>query len=753
LVEADDDEVVYEIIFDLPNAGLAGIAVVPVTGPAPSDDNIHHLTNKTVDILTDTVVQAPWQYPTQSHRSVIKNEPYDGYSPQTTLLWLGEVRAHRSVLDGSQYVRMMREERIHATTWSEIEQEVNDVMHTIDIDLVAKLEDKLKVLAYLMTQYNLKPGLRKFGAKGATAAVNELTQLHIMDTWMAIDPSQLTREDRVKALSSLLFLKEKRTGKIKGRACINGAPQQAYIPKEEAASPTVLTESTFITAAIAVHEHRVVRCYDIPSAFVNTDVDKDMLMALKGELAEMMIKIAPQVYRKYVTVDRKGTLTLYVKLQKALYGLMRASLFFYRKLRKELESYGFKINPYDPCVANKTIESGKQLTVIWHMDDLMVSCKEDFELTKFLCYLAKMYGPKLSMHTGRNHDYLGMDMEFRKDGTLGVSMIMYLKNVIAEFPEMIMGKAATLAADHLFKIRGEKETKPLEEERALVFYHTVAELLFMVTRARRDIQTTVAFLTTWVKTPDEDDWGKLKMVLKYLNGTKYLKLNLSVDNLGVLKWFVDGAHNVHWDCKGHGGAMFTMGKGAISSYSRKVKLSTRSSTKTELVVADMYMLELLWTLYFIQNQGYGAECVGLHLDNISTQLLMKNGRYSSGKKTKHIKAEFFFIKDKVDDGEMQIIDCQTKSMWADVLTKPLQGGAFKRMRAQLMNCSVDYKESKETQISSNISPLTGRGAAPFQTPQECVENNRKLGRATDRQIGVSRILKQAKPPAQEKRGE
>ena len=138
----------------------------------------------------------------------------------------------------------------------------------------------------------------------------------------------------MKTLSSLLFLKEKRTGKIKGRACINGAPQRAYISKEEAALPTVSTESMFITASIATHEHRKVRCYDIPSAFVNTEVDKDVLMVLKGNLADMMVQIAPQVYRKYVTVDRKGMPVLYVKLQKALYGLMTASLLFYRKLQK-----------------------------------------------------------------------------------------------------------------------------------------------------------------------------------------------------------------------------------------------------------------------------------------------------------------------------------------------------------------------------------------------------------------------------------
>ncbi len=57
----------------------------------------------------------------------------------------------------------------------------------------------------------------------------------------------------------------------------------------------------------------------------------------------------------------------------------------------------------------------------------------------------------------------------------------------------------------------------------------------MATRVRLDIQTAVAFLTTRVKSPDIDDWGKLKRVLKYLNGTKYLKLRLCVDNLGLLK--------------------------------------------------------------------------------------------------------------------------------------------------------------------------------------------------------------------------
>jgi hypothetical protein len=70
----------------------------------------------------------------------------------------------------------------------------------------------------------------------------------------------------------------------------------------------------------------------------------------------------------------------------------------------------------------------------------------------------------------------------------------------------------------------------------------------------------------------------------------------------------------------------------------------------ESITADMFMLEMLWSLYFIQTQGYKVECVGMYQDNISMLLLMKSGKVSSGKRTKHIKARFFFIKDRVHEG-------------------------------------------------------------------------------------------------------
>ena len=162
---------------------------------------------------------------------------------------------------------------------------------------------------------------------------------------------------------------------------------------------------------IDAHKRRDVGCYDIPGAFLHADSDEDITMILKGWLAELMVQVAPNLYRKYITVDKRNTPILYVKIQKALYGLLRSALLFYQKLVGDLEKNGFVLNPYDPCVANKTI-NGNQMTVCWHVDDLKVSHVDPGEVTKFGQWLSTTYGIAVTEHRGKVHDYLGMILDF-----------------------------------------------------------------------------------------------------------------------------------------------------------------------------------------------------------------------------------------------------------------------------------------------------------------------------------------------------
>jgi hypothetical protein len=120
---------------------------------------------------------------------------------------------------------------------------------------------------------------------------------------------------------------------------------------------------------------------------------------------------------------------------------------------------------------------------------------------------------------------------------------------------------ATPAGDYLFKVRD--DGKKLNEKQAEAFHHTVYQLLFAANRARQDIQTAVSFITTRVRDPDEDDWKKLVRVLKYLNGTRYMKLTLIADEMNfIIHWYVDGLYQIHEDCRGANRIFDDVGKGS-----------------------------------------------------------------------------------------------------------------------------------------------------------------------------------------------
>jgi len=232
-----------------------------------------------------------------------------------------------------------------------------------------------------------------------------------------------------------MFLTEKRTEEIKARDCANGSIQCQHIAKEEAAAPTVTSEAIFVQSTIYAHENRDVATCDSPGAFLQADNPDFVLMRLDGILAET------NLYRKYVTTNAKGKPVLYVQLEKAVYGMMKSALLFYRKLVADLLSLGFEINPYDPCVANKII-NGKQMTICWHVDDLFIGHVDPTILTSFLDWLAQRYDTddkKLNDVRGHKHDDLGMNLDFSTSGAVQIDMIPYKKKSMTLSPKKLRG--------------------------------------------------------------------------------------------------------------------------------------------------------------------------------------------------------------------------------------------------------------------------------------------------------------------------
>ena len=170
----------------------------------------------------------------------------------------------------------------------------------------------------------------------------------------------------------------------------------------------------------------------------------------------------------------------------------------------------------------------------------------------------------------------------------------------------------------------------------------------------------------------------------YLKGALYTKRHLRADSLSTIMWYADGSYGVHWDSKGQTGAAMTMGKGAIINVSRKHKLNVGSSTHAELVSILDALGWMMWCKLLLEAQGYSVNNNILFQDNKSTILLVKNGRLSAGRQSKHIEDRLFLITDKVARNKLQVLHKGTKDMIADIHTKPVQGFDFWCLHSEIM---------------------------------------------------------------------
>jgi hypothetical protein len=417
------------------------------------------------------------------------------------------------------------------------------------------------------TQYNVRKGLKIFGEAGAQAVVKEMQQLHDRGVIKPRLAAMLTREEKRRSLQYLMFLKQKRCGRIKGRGCADGQKQRVYKTKEETSALMVSVESLFLSCVIDAKEWRKVVTCDIPGAFMQADIDKILHVRLEGPLAQLLTKVDPELYTKFISKEN-GNDVMYVRLAKALYGMLQAALLFWKDLTGYLQELGFALNPYDNCVANKTID-GTQCTILWHVDDLKISHATQAVLEDLIDSLNARYGKldPLTVTRGDVHNYLGMTIDYSVPEKVTIRMDDYVHDILEEAPEDTGGTAATPTADHLFTV-SENPTY-LDDTESELFHYTTAKLLFLCKRARPDIQTAVAFLTTRVKRPDKDDYKKLGCMLKYLRGTPNLALTLEGDDTRIVKWWVDASFAVHKDMRSHTGGTLSLGKGSVYSASTR----------------------------------------------------------------------------------------------------------------------------------------------------------------------------------------
>ena len=514
-----------------------------------------------------------------------------------------------------------------------------------------------------------------------------MKQLHNRTVFEPVKLAELTDQERRRTMKSLIFLVENRDKTVKARTCANGSTQREYIDREDAASPTAITDSILITSVIDTKQGRDVMTVDVPNAFVQTEIDQSgekILMKIRGVLVDILVGMEPEDYKDFVVVHGKHKV-LYVWMLKALYGMLVASLLYYKRFLDDITKIGFERNQYDPCVANRMINN-KQHTITWHVDDIKSNHVEPEVNDKFLLWLNKTYGEdgigNVKAMRGKRHDYLAMILDFSSAGVFKLNMIDYIKGIIKDFTGKLEGKVKFPWTAKLFTV--DKNAKALSDKERTNFHTFVMKCMFLCKRARQDIQPGISFLSTRTIKPNEGDWRKLIRLLFFLKATQNDVAELEADDSQTIQWHVDALFAVHNDFKSHTEITTTLGKGTITSVSTKQKANARSLIESELIDIDDGVVKILWTKLFIQCQGFFVKLNLVHRDN--TLKLEENEKSSSGKCTRHFNITYFYVTDLVKRKEITLRYCPTKKeVLADYMTKPLVGAKFKLFRNKILN--------------------------------------------------------------------
>ena len=538
---------------------------------------------------------------------------------------------------------------------------------------------------------SVRDALRTRGEDARTVIIKELKQMIDKKVWSPIKSSALTHSEASKVILSSMFLKMKTNpngsfNKYKARLVAGGHRQEKTL-YDDLSSPTVFTSGVFTVISIAAHERRHAAVVDIGGAFLHADMTTGVPVHMRLDKTMSDFLVALDIRYKGYQND-KGTITVHLK--KALYGCVESAALWYENLSKTMKSLGYVRNEVDICIFNKLNDKRQQCTVCVHVDDLLITSVSKSMIDELTAGLEKRYG-EISLTHGTVLDYLGMSIDFTTSGEARLTMAGYVQEIITT--SGVTGTAATPATDGLFEMRG--NAAAVSEAVRVWFHRVVAQLLYLAKRIRPECLTAVAYLSTRVTKCDEDDVEKLYRLVRYVRGTSDVGVVMRPGVLGItVRLYVDASYGVHTDGKSHTGSCIVIGDvGAVHCRSTKQAIVTKSSTEAELVGMSDSANQALHIRNFLIRQGYAMEPVTVYQDNLSCMALIARGR-SGAERTRHISIRYFWTKERVDKREMIVVHKGTKEMYANVLTKPLQGGQFTYERDSLTGWAEPVRAEK-----------------------------------------------------------
>jgi hypothetical protein len=416
---------------------------------------------------------------------------------------------------------------------------------------------------------------------------------------------------------------------------------------------------------------------DVPTAFLNADVDEEVYMEL------------PEGYRD-------GHEGMVCRLKKSLYGLKQAPRNWYLLFsRFILEKLGFTASVSDPCLFWKRSRTGRLILFFLFVDDgqggYHIADKAEWDEMKALLkvrFNIKDMGPSkwiLGMRITRN----------RRARTITLDQELYVTKALEKY-----GLAECRIAPTP-EVVGAAHQEPNEQQRApadrLRFMMIVGTLMYAMISTRIDIAHLCHYLASHMLAPMQMHMAAAERGLRYLAGTKDVGLVFGTRNTGIgdsrgkgalLQVDVCAYADADWannkgDRRSVTGWVAKVNGDPVSWSSKKQRTVALSTCEAELYAEAAAIQEVLWLRGLVKELGLGAQIGSIvYGDNQSAIAVTNNG--IKGEKTKHVDVKYHFVTETVERGDVQLKWIPTAEQQADIFTKALPAPAFELLRKQLM---------------------------------------------------------------------
>lgn len=377
--------------------------------------------------------------------------------------------------------------------------------------------------------------------------------------------------------------------------------------------------------------------------------------------------------------DIEDTEGLVCKLLKSLYGLKQASRCWNEKFVGFLKNFKFKNIESDKCVFIGIVKCFIVYLALYVDDGLLIS-ESQSAIDEVLRYLKSHFNVTVDVA----NEFVGMQIERnREKGMLQISQPCYIDKILAKFNMTEANPLSVPAEPGLYLNKHDTDGNKRVKNERFPYREAVGSLLFAARVCRVDIEYAVNYASQFLDSFGQEHWQAVKRILRYLKGTR--NYGITFGNSGSYTSVTGFTDADYAGCletrRSRSGFVFLLNGGPICWSSQKQSIVALSTAEAEYIALTHGTKEALWLRQMLKDLEYPCESIPIYVDNQSAIKQAKNTEFH--KRSKHIDVRYHFVREVVNQKEIEIAYVESKEQLADIFTKPLAKQQFCYLREQL----------------------------------------------------------------------